>query len=351
MRGMGMRARGAWQALWTDVNWSMTRRLLVQSAAPLPTDPIFIVGPWRSGTTVMHECMAAATGLPTPQTWQCMNAASFILSGKRASRITTPRPMDGMPVHAESPQEDEFALLTLGADSAYRAFLSPSRLSRLHATLDQQHWLDDPTWANTWVTFLQACLSLVPDRAAPLLLKSPNHTFRIRAILRHFPGARFIWMSRRPDNVFHSNVKMWAAMCKHYGFDDLKPADLEGFLIKAFDRSSETLGWCVSHLEPRQFVVVDTRDLETSPVKTLRKVCDRLGLAALFREEALIRGLTNIYPRFDYKYGVSLPDPAQDASQRLQQACDVARRLHGALCAPPSPPPIVEQAGRNDGGL
>lgn len=331
IQGVTLRSRIAWQALWTEVNWSITQRLLVQSAAPEPVDPIFIVGPWRSGTTVMHECMVAATGLPTTQTWQCMNAASFMLSGKTVSATSIQRPMDRLTVHAESPQEDEFALLTLGVESAYRAFLSPSRLLSLIDTLNPQRWLEDARWIDTWVPFLRACLSFAPDRSLPLLLKSPNHTFRIRSILRRFPAARFVWMDRQPDSVFHSNLKMWASMCEHYGFDKLQRTSLDAFLIHAFDRLSETLSWCSLHLGRHQFVVLDTRDFENAPIETLRRVCHRIGLAHHYREEPLRQCLKAVPPRFPNEYATSLSGSAQDALSRLRQACEPARHSHGAL--------------------
>ena len=41
-----------------------------------------------------------------------------------------------------------------------------------------------------------------------LLLKSPSHTARVRHLLRLFPGAKFIFISRPPRAVFQSNLAL-----------------------------------------------------------------------------------------------------------------------------------------------
>lgn len=152
------RAGLAWQARLGTVNWAMTRRLVADIPRGVPEKSVVIVGLWRSGTTLMHELLAAATGFSAPQTWQCMNAANFRLQGQPEGISVVPRPMDGMVVSAASPQEDEFALLTLGVPSAYRAFLMPHRLAALHFTLDQSHWRNDSAWLEIWEDFLKAAM-------------------------------------------------------------------------------------------------------------------------------------------------------------------------------------------------
>ena len=42
--------------------------------------PIFILGHWRSGTTLLHEILALDRQLGAPITYQCLNPHSFLLS-------------------------------------------------------------------------------------------------------------------------------------------------------------------------------------------------------------------------------------------------------------------------------
>ena len=96
----------------------------------------------------MHELLTAATGWPTPLTWQCMNATAFQLLPAPPAQSGVARPMDGLEISPLSPQEDEFALLSLGVDSAYRGFLMPERLPELLHTLDPAYW---QRHAATWL--------------------------------------------------------------------------------------------------------------------------------------------------------------------------------------------------------
>ncbi|OFZ97441.1 MAG: hypothetical protein A3H35_11845 [Betaproteobacteria bacterium RIFCSPLOWO2_02_FULL_62_17] len=54
-------------------------------------------------------------------------------------------------------------------------------------------------------------------RAGRLLLKSPNHTFRIRALIEAFPGAAYVWAVRDPRQVFFSNRRQSPAAAVRSG--------------------------------------------------------------------------------------------------------------------------------------
>ena len=79
------RAAQRWRAAWSGLN-ARQSEALANPAIPLQ-DPVFIVGPWRSGTTVMHELLTAATGCATPLTWQCMNAPAFRLASRPPNHV------------------------------------------------------------------------------------------------------------------------------------------------------------------------------------------------------------------------------------------------------------------------
>jgi hypothetical protein len=300
-----LRARAAWQAGWGSLNARLSLSLdHGESVRPVLQDPLLIVGPWRSGTTVMHELLTAATGCTTPLTWQCMNACAFQLGAPRASTAALARPMDGLEIRHDSPQEDEFALLTLGVPSAYRAFWMPHRIGELHDMLSPACWLGDPDWLAAWEGFLRGVLQSRGAAARqPLILKSPNHTYRLPAILRRFPGARLVWMARSAGEVMASNRKMWRAMFAAHG---LTPADnvaLDAFLAAALQGAAQTLAWCHEHVPPTQWCVVRHDALLAAPQETVRTLCRHLAgeltidEAAL--EQAVARTATGRVERYD----------------------------------------------------
>jgi hypothetical protein len=164
--------------------------------------------------------------------------------------------MDAGVIDTYSPQEDEFAALLLGENSTYRAFIDPRRFAELEALLDE--WRASMVagagtvpLSSQWEVFLRAVLAHSPGR---LLLKSPNHTFRIPWLAMRFPNARFIWLTRRTSDVLRSNRRMWTAMAERYGQWRLDPAALDRFLQHALVSHDEILDWARRNIPERLFV-------------------------------------------------------------------------------------------------
>jgi omega-hydroxy-beta-dihydromenaquinone-9 sulfotransferase len=180
--------------------------------------PLFLVGHWRSGTTLLHELLALDESFAAPSTYACFNPHQFLLARHRAPTATRlTRPTGDMTVSPSSPQEEEFAMLCMGATSPYEAFLFPSALRRFEDLCDpdlfehaqQLQWND----AITWILKATAYVSGVERR---LLVKSPANSFRIPRLSALFPGAMFIRLVREPCAVFASTLKLWQSMWERY---------------------------------------------------------------------------------------------------------------------------------------
>ena len=317
---LGRRASLHWQAGLGTVNTRLARLNAPADSGQELLDPVLVLGPWRSGTTVMHELLAAASGLATPRTWQCMNATAFVTQaapGRATAAGTVARPMDGLEVHALSPQEDEFALLSLGADSAYRGFLMPHRLAELAPTLSQAHWLADTQWLPVWERFLADVLRCTPQGRQPLLLKSPNHSFRLAAILRRFPRTRGVWMLRDATAVYHSNLKMWRTMFARYGLTTPAPGDLEAFIAQALHAYAEVLTDHADAFARGPWALVQQDRLRREPQAAVREVFARLQLPDSIDEKALAAAVAATAPGREDRYTASVPPAAQAAIRAL----------------------------------
>lgn len=311
-----VRAALAWKAGLGSLNARLSE------AQPRPrTDlaPLLILGPWRSGTTVMHELLTAATGWATPLTWQCMDACAFRLSGAPRQQASIARPMDGLELGALSPQEDEFALLSLGQPSAYRAFWMPHRISELRPTLDPQYWLDHTDWLAPWESFLHAVQGGQPT-APGLILKSPNHSFRARAILRRFPASKIVWMLRDPVACFHSNRKMWRQMFATHGLSQASDVALDGFLAQAFSYCADELDWARSTLPAGQFSCCTQEALHEQPANEVQRVLSALGLESAGRSAMLQEAIARTRSGRVEVYSDALPEVALAAIEKLGEA-------------------------------
>lgn len=245
--------RHRWSGYWFDKHESMTARHC--AAVEIPDDPVFIVGLWRTGSTVLHTALQNRTGWTTPRTWQCFRPADFFHAPTPSTKSVR-RPMDMGLVDTNSPQEDEFASLLLGEETVYRAFIDPRRFAELERLLvawqdHANHGAISPL-SLRWESFLRAVLARSPER---LLLKSPNHTFRLPWISRRFPRARFIWIVRPEKDVLASNHRMWGAMIERYGQWYPDSTALERFLRLAIDSHAALLDWARRSIADRMCVI------------------------------------------------------------------------------------------------
>jgi hypothetical protein len=328
---LNWRARQAWLAGLGSLNARLSAAIAGQGAAVELQDPVLIVGPWRSGTTVMHELLTAATGCATPLTWQCMNACAFRLGSPRRKAAPIARPMDGLEIHVDSPQEDEFALLTLGADSAYRAFWMPHRLGELGHTLERSHWMEHPEWLVPWETFLRGVIATADGATAaqPLILKSPNHTYRIGSILQRFPRTRLVWMARDPGQVFMSNRKMWTAMFEAHGITPPLPGALDTFLRQVIDSSARILRWCAETLPADQLVVLPHEALLANPAAAVDATIRRLALPRTGSEATLQAAIARTAAGRVERHGPTWPADLATAVQALEAAHQAAMPRYG----------------------
>ncbi|MGO9057636.1 MAG: sulfotransferase family protein [Candidatus Binataceae bacterium] len=245
-------------------------------------DPLFIIGHWRSGTTLLHELMALDQRLLSPITRQCFNPQSFLLSGvsRRAGAVVV-RPSGDRTVSAESPQEEEFALLCLGCVSPYEAFVFPRALHRLGALCDPQEFnsQEREDWERRLVRFLKAVRLAGGFRR--LLLKSPSNSFRIAALRRLFPQAAFIQMVREPTPVIASAVDMWLKMWQRYALEEApEHARLQDLVIDNWLHLETKLQNQAQSCGDGSFITVRYEDLVAQPHRTIEKIYAELGLGA-----------------------------------------------------------------------
>ena len=189
---------------------------------------VVVLGYWRSGTTLLHEFLSLDDRYCFPTTHACMNPHHFLLT--EASVLArggpgAPRPMDDMQVLPGSPQEDEFALLSLGARSPYEALIMPQRLREALKLADPADLTqtDQKKWRSAFLDFLSGVS--VRGGGRPIVLKSPTHGFRVSSLRELLPDARFVLIVRDPATNFESVVRMWKKMFETYAFGPLPTDD------------------------------------------------------------------------------------------------------------------------------
>lgn len=250
----------------------------------LEHDPIFILGHWRSGTTLMHELISLDERFASPSTYACFAPWHFILTEKLMVKfggifLPDKRPMDNMKAGWELPQEDEFALMNLGAPTPYLRMAFPKAEApwmnfvdmRDISPADLEDWRRKLTW------FVKA--QTLHHAGKQLVLKSPPHTGRVRELLSLYPGAKFVHMVRDPRKLFMSTLKLWKSL-----------DDVQGMQYESNDERLKSYIWeCLNRMyrafeEDRQQIpagrIIDVKyeDLVAEPVAAVERVYSQLNL-------------------------------------------------------------------------
>jgi omega-hydroxy-beta-dihydromenaquinone-9 sulfotransferase len=210
-----------------------------------------------------------------------MNPAHFLLSGSvlhdRLAKQKAYRPMDNMQYSWSSPQEDEFALLCMGAPSPYEALLVPSLMSDPRVLLDLRcrSREEQDRWAQIFQLFLRL---LTLQQSKPMVLKSPTHGFKLPLLPSLFPQACFVIIERNPYEVFASNLKLWQTLLEMYSLESTSSAQIESFVLAAYVIHEDAINEGTRGLGPGTVSRVRYEDLVADPLGQVKRIYSELKL-------------------------------------------------------------------------
>lgn len=254
--------------------------------------PVFIIGHWRSGTTFLHQLIFLDSRFTAPTVVQTVIPDHFLFSSKYwipVMRKIMPekRPMDEVVMDPLAPQEDEWALLRLGAPTPMLKVYFPSKKVQFYAGTNE--FIPEGDNLRRWEKRIQLFLKKITFQTPKqIILKNPYHTPRISLLSDIFPGAKFIHIVRHPFKTVPSTINMWNIVAGENafrgGWKDLTISDaaeeINDFLRCVMDNKA--------NLSEGSFTEVRYEDLEKDPVGEIKKIYSRLGFAFTSEHERSI---------------------------------------------------------------
>ena len=274
---------------WAE-NWKHSAAI---DAAQVPP-PLFVLGYFRSGTTLLHDLLAIDPRFAWPNLYQSIYPHSFLTGegfGSKVLRLFSPehRPQDNMKLDPAEPWEDEFAMCVWGGMSSYLAWAFPHNAAHYDRFLTFADATPDEVarWRRTMLAFVRKLTVKYGGR--PLVLKSPPHTCRIRLLLEMFPGARFVHIHRNPYDVFRSGRHLYKTIIPLLRLQGDDGIDWDGRMVEQY-KEFHAAFFAERHLiPPGCYHEIAFEELEKDPAGQVRRTYEALGLPEFAEAEPRLR--------------------------------------------------------------
>jgi hypothetical protein len=311
--------------LYIRAGIALDRILYPDYKASSPSDPVFIIGNYRSGSTFFHRLL-----LKDPQ-FTCMKAWEIYFAPALIHRKLI-RTMLGISRRIGSPLQ-----------KAVRAFdRLMNNIYPMHKTGLLTYEQDSQLFYHTWSSFNLFAIfpfpelarkyiyydQLVPEeererhfgyyreiikRHAFLhsgqryLSKNPDFTPALKTLLEEFPNAKIINLIRSPEGMLPSSVNLWAGNWKGYGSPEEEYPLIE--VIKEYARHwYEYPNNVLGELPKDRYSVVRFQDLVTNPKKEVSRIYQRFGLKVSEEFLEILEQETVKSRRYNGNNHYSLPD-------------------------------------------
>lgn len=257
---------------------------LAEANYPEPTDPIFILGHWRSGTTHLYNVLSKspqfgytppiATGIP----WDMLLIGRLFRPLLERS-LPDERFIDNIPVNPDSPQEDEIGLASMQLISFYHGMYFPKAFDlnfEKGVYFEGVTKKEAETWERRFRLFMRKQQSLFPDRQ--LIIKNPVYTARPKHLLKIYPQAKFINIVRNPYVVFHSMRNFYKKLITQFSLQTGVMIDIDKVILRELPKILNACEEQTSNLPSAQIVNLRYEDLERDPLGQLEKIYHQLAL-------------------------------------------------------------------------
>lgn len=255
-------------------------RPVLDSTAVEP--PLFVLGSWRSGTTFLHNLLSQDERFAAPDLYQTMYPRTFRLSRwwwEPMLRMGLPRKrfMDNVEQSFSEPAEDEMAIGILSRRSNMLAWTFPRNEARYERYLTFEGTTDreQAEFKNALKYFVRK----VQQRAGrPLILKSPNHTARIRLLLETFPEAKFLHIRRHPYNVFRSFRHMARQVIPVWGLQKYDDDAIDEMIVRLYRKLNEAYFAQRDLIPAGRLHEIAYEDLAAAPRAKIEEIYEALNL-------------------------------------------------------------------------
>ena len=261
-----------WSSLFGYIESKRFRKRI--EASDIPQFPIFIIGHWRTGSTLLHQIMNLDPAMLTPTLFQVAEPDCFLTSYKYYKPIMKlllrkNRPMDQVKLGMDEPQEDEYAIYRLTNHSPLERLVFP--ISSRYFLRDYPSFVPDGPEKKRWETqILNFFRKLNFEKNKTIVSKNPFNSLRIKELKSLFPDARFIHIYRHPYEVVPSTMHLWNIVQNQNCLNSKGASPTVDDIIDYLDHFWNVIQQDLSSISIENTYMMKFEDLENEPEKMIR---------------------------------------------------------------------------------
>jgi len=239
--------------------------------------PIFVIGGWRTGTTLLQRLLAAVPGLraayPAELTvpWRAarLDAAgrdALLDAGDAAHQRLHLLNPTMQAIHASGGRLAEECVLAMGTDFRNWGFTSTLRCP------GYVDWLLTQDLTPSYRRYADILRLLQDTSGRRWILKAPAHTAELPSLFRVFPDALVVHLHRDVVQTVTSGASLFAVFRSTYS-DQVDAAEVGRYQLDMTATWFERAMHARESLPRRAFLDVAFTDLVADPVATVEHIC------------------------------------------------------------------------------
>lgn len=255
----------------------------------LDTSPLFILGHWRSGTTLLHYILAQDARFGFVTRHHAFNPYSALPPLRDWIYGATSRGVDNVIIDVGAPAEDEFPIAARSLSSPYIGFVFPRHANYYDRfiTLREVTSEELSRWTRALEWTLKKATYFFPSRR--LLLKSPPHTGRIRTLLKLFPDAKFIHIHRNPAEVIRSIYALNSTFSPANYLENPTGDDIIETIIRRYNMIFDAYYEDIALIPRDRLISIGLDEFLSDPIHSLNKIYETLRLPPFAECEKQVR--------------------------------------------------------------
>jgi hypothetical protein len=243
--------------------------------------PLFILGHWRSGTTLLHNMLTKDPSAAYMTTYQALfpnNLTSKWLF-RTFMKINMPekRPSDGVKLNINFPQEDEFAFSNSQWNAYYNFFYFPENYKKYYDKAVHHKGLSKyeiKLWYHSYDKLIKK--ALINTKGTRAIFKNPVNTGRIDKLLRLYPDAKFLFIYRNPITVFYSTRRFFQQLYPTLWLHSVENEFIDKMIFDIYLRLMDDYYRLKNLIPPENLMEIRYEEFESNPVKGVEKIYSTL---------------------------------------------------------------------------